>query len=109
MLSIWKQMVKCSIQKRKNRQLSERLFKKPGSYNVFRSDWVLSGSWIRFLSDLDWFLSDLDWFLSDLDWFLSDLDFRLDLWLFGFGFRFLFGLDQIFLSDWMYQKYKEQG
>jgi hypothetical protein len=33
---------------------------------------------------------------------LSDLDFRLDLW-------FLFGLDRLFLSDWIYQKYKDRA
>jgi hypothetical protein len=84
MLSVWKRIVQYSS-KRKNRQLSERLFKKPGSYNVFRSDWK---GFFRIL---------------------NSVFFGFGLVSFGLGFQtrpwFLFGLDRLFLSDWIYQKY----
>jgi hypothetical protein len=75
-------------QKEKTASCSERLFKKPGSYNVFRSDWK---GFVRILNSVSFgpgrFFSDLDFGL-DL-WFLFGLDFGLDLW-------FLFGLDRLF-------------
>ena len=69
--------------------MSERLFKKPGSYNVFRSDWK---GFFRILNSVSFGFGLV----------LTDLDFRLDLW-------FLFGLDRLFLSDWIYQKYKDRA
>jgi hypothetical protein len=55
--------------KRKNRQLSERLFKKPGSYNVFRSDW----GFIRIL--------------DSVSFGLGLVSFGLGLVSFGLGFH----------------------
>ena len=86
MLSVWKRMVNYLFKKRKNRQLSERLFKKPGSYNVFRSDWkgffriVISVSFGfgRFLSDLDGFFRT----------WISDSTFGFSSEWIGYFFRF---------------------
>ena len=75
MLSVWKQIVKHAFKKKKPPVCSERLFKKPGSYNVFRSDWK---GFFRILISVSFGLGR----------FLSELDFGLDLlFLFGFGFR----------------------
>ena len=75
------------MDKRKNRQLSERLFKKPGSYNVFRSDWGFIRIWIRFLSDLG-FGFFRTW-ISDSTFGSSDLDFGFSSdWI-----SYFFGLD----------------
>ena len=76
MLSVWKQIVKHAFKKKKPPVCSERLFKKPGSYNVFRSDWK---GFFRILISVSFGLGR----------FLSELDFGLDLWfLFGFGLIF---------------------
>jgi hypothetical protein len=54
----------------------------------------------------------LQCFSLGLEGFFQDLEFgffRIWTGLFGFGFQtrpwFLFGLDRLFLSDWIYQKY----
>jgi hypothetical protein len=55
----------------------------------------------------------LQCFSFGLEGFFQDLEmasFGLGLVFFGLGFQtrpwFLFGLDRLFLSDWIYQKYK---
>jgi len=79
MLSIWKQIVKHASKKKKPPVVLSGYSKNQDLTMFFvRIGRVFSGSWFRFL--------------LDLDRFLSELGFGLDLWfLFGFGLIF-FGL-----------------
>ena len=88
MLSVWKWMVNFLSKKKKP----------PVVWAVIQKTRILQ----CFSFGLEGFFRILNSVSFGFGLVLTDLDFRLDLW-------FLFGLDRLFLSDWIYQKYKDRA